>query len=326
MRRLAVIIVIVACMPLVIGAAFSAAAAYRERDERVSLAPREGRFVHAGDVELYIEEFGTGDQTAIIVHGMAAWSGTWRPVAQALADDGWRVIAVDMPPFGFSERPGDRSYWREAGARRLVALSRELELDRPLLIAHSYGSRSAFEALLSEPHAFRGIVAISPALDGIYGGEIAEGASPLRLLSHEWLRYPLIASTLSNPLLATKLLQLFMYRKEAATSDIVALYQAPSSLAQSTSDLGHWVFGFLAGYDTGFSQVRSHLASLTLPVALIWGREDTTTPLRDGEALRAMIPGATITILEGVGHMPHLENPASFTAALIDVTRRFRDQ
>lgn len=40
----------------------------------------------------------------ILVHGTAAWSGFWSEVSDHLARRGWRVVAIDLPPFGWSDR------------------------------------------------------------------------------------------------------------------------------------------------------------------------------------------------------------------------------
>ena len=308
----------------IIAGGFSAWAFLREQADRAELAPANGRFVQAGDTELFIQEIGSGERTAIVLHGMAAWSETWRPAGEALAQAGWRVILVDMPPFGFSERPADRGYWRVDGADRLYALTRTLELDNPLIVAHSYGSRAGFEALMRHPAAFRGIIAIDPALDEIYGESAVIDERVLDVFSHEVIRYPVIAMTLTNPLLAQTLLQLFMHKKEAATPAVLAPFRLPGSLRESTTDLGHWVYGFLSGADSGFSQMRGHFSSLGVPAVLIWGREDTTTPLTQGEELATLIPGSELVILDGVGHMPHIEDPAAFEAALIRAAVAFQ--
>ena len=53
-----------------------------------------------------------------------------------------------------------------------------------------------------------------------------------------------------------------------------------------------------------------------MPVLLVWGDTDSVTPLWQGEALRALIPGATLEIVRGAGHIPHLEDPEAFRRAL----------
>jgi pimeloyl-ACP methyl ester carboxylesterase len=56
--------------------------------------------------------------------------------------------------------------------------------------------------------------------------------------------------------------------------------------------------------------------ALALPLALVWGDRDTTTPLDQGRRL-AGLAGAPLSILPEVGHIPQIEAPAAFQAALL---------
>src|SRR5690349_22037860 len=68
--------------------------------------PAGGRYVKAGDIQVYIQDTGTlKGEDVVIVPGFGGWSGVWQPTAKALADAGFRVITLDLPPFGFSQRP-----------------------------------------------------------------------------------------------------------------------------------------------------------------------------------------------------------------------------
>lgn len=58
------------------------------------------------------------------------------------------------------------------------------------------------------------------------------------------------------------------------------------------------------------------LASLAVPVQLIFGREDELTPPSIGEEMLEMLPDATLTVLEGVGHLSNLEDPNGFNEVL----------
>ena len=85
-----------------------------------SLAPPGGRWVDVGDSRLFVQEWGPpGGPVLLLAHGTGAWSGTWFELPAALAAAGWRVVAVDLPPFGFSAsngRAGELDYTRPAQA------------------------------------------------------------------------------------------------------------------------------------------------------------------------------------------------------------------
>src|SRR5271154_996549 len=58
----------------------------------------------------------------ILVPGTAAWGGFWRSVGENLAVAGFHVLAIDLPPFGFSGRPSTSAYGRADQAKLLEAL------------------------------------------------------------------------------------------------------------------------------------------------------------------------------------------------------------
>ncbi|MFI9049815.1 alpha/beta fold hydrolase [Streptomyces sp. NPDC053427] len=84
-------------------------------------------------MQLHTQEWGTGDRTAALVHGMMSDHRTWRRVGPALADLGYRVIAVDLRGHGRSPR-GD--YGAELFAEDLVDT---LPAGAELAIGHSLG-------------------------------------------------------------------------------------------------------------------------------------------------------------------------------------------
>ena len=84
----------------------------------------------------------------VAIHGLGATKGSFLPTVAALSDR-YRVIAVDLPGFGDSEKPIGASYDARFFARAVVALLDALELDRAHLIGNSLGGRVALEVGLA---------------------------------------------------------------------------------------------------------------------------------------------------------------------------------
>lgn len=72
----------------------------------------------------------------------------------------------------------------------------------------------------------------------------------------------------------------------------------------------------IAGYGIALEDFSSVLPNLAMPTLVIWGADDTLAPLRTGRFLAATIPGAQLAIVDRAGHVPMIENPAGFRAAL----------
>lgn len=67
--------------------------------------------------------------------------------------------------------------------------------------------------------------------------------------------------------------------------------------------------------------LRAQLPGLDLPVLLVWGRQDRITPPAVGAEFQALLPRATLTIVDRCGHAPPLEQPEAFSQALLDFFR-----
>src|SRR5882762_4020423 len=85
-------------------AGFRLAAALRETASREELAPAAGRLVQTRSGGVFVQEKGPSDGIPVVLfHGTAAWSELWRHTSDVVAAAGFHVIAVDQPPFGFSD-------------------------------------------------------------------------------------------------------------------------------------------------------------------------------------------------------------------------------
>jgi pimeloyl-ACP methyl ester carboxylesterase len=216
-----------------------------------------------------------------------------------------------MPPMGWSDRDPARGYGRAVQGQRILSLVETLGV-RPILVAHSFGAGAGSEAAMAEPGAFRGYVVIAGAL-GI-GRGTGESVPPLALRTGA-LREIAVASSVTNPVLTGPLLRLFLYRKDRA-GPFVDLLRQPFALEGSTDAIADWLPDLLVT-PTLPSSDPAAWRKLALPVALIWGEKDDTTPPEQGRALEALIPGAAMTVLPEIGHIPQIEDPLAFQTALV---------
>lgn len=284
-------------------------------------APAQGRWLHAHDVELYVQEF--GDPAApplVLTHGTGAWSGTWDQNVQAMASAGYRVIAVDLPPFGFSTRPAGRDYSRAAQARRILGLVDALKLGPVTLLGHSYGGGPAAEAAMLQPDRVRRLVLVDAAIGLVENPAPAHGGGVVSsLFGIRPLRTALIATVGTQPLFSEFWLRKFVARKEAVTPSRTAIYRKPFVLDGFTASLGDWAAQFAGESGKSLSEQPESFRKLAVPLTLVWGQEDTITPLSQARALQRLAAGSTLLVLPGVGHIPQIEDPALFNLRMAEV-------
>lgn len=292
---------------------FRLAAAWRETAEASALAPETGRLVATRSGKVFVQEDGPRDGVPVVLfHGTAAWSELWRETMTALAAAGFRAVALDLPPFGFSDRPGD--YTRAAQAERVRDVLDGLGIGTAIIVGHSFGAGAAVETVLRYPDRVRGLVLVDAAL----GLDAAPGKpSPPSFLRPAPIRETLVALSVTNPLATRALLAAFISRKERALPEYVKVLQRPLALRNTTADLGVWLLYFMSSDDDALSARRASYAQIKTRTTVLWGELDTVTPPAQGRDVADLISGATLSILPGVGHIPQIEDPAAFQRALV---------
>ena len=292
-------------------ATFWVAASTRETGLRDELAPSTGRLVPTGSGHVFVQEKGpAGGVPVVLFHGTAAWSELWRHTIDALAAAGFRVIALDLPPFGFSDRPG--SYTRRDQAARVNDVLDQLKADPAIIVGHSFGAGAATELVMRYPDRARALVLVDAAL-----GLTSAPSEPRLLFRPQGIREILVSLTITNPLATRVLLQSLIEKKERALPEYIEILQRPTSLRNSTPDIAGWLYYFAGDDRTADSADRSAYPRLTIPVAILWGDKDSTTPLEQAHDLQKLLPRAALTVLPGLGHIPQIEDPEAFNAALL---------
>ncbi len=297
-------------------AAVNARAARREARARRSHPPL-GQIIALGDRQIHAVVQGAGPDL-VLLHGA---SGNLRDFtfafAPMMAAQGFRVISFDRPGLGYSGRGDDRhdgffSATAESPGEQAALLARAaatLGADRPLVLGHSYGGAVALAWALDHPAAalvvLSGVALPWPGGLGLWyaiNGSALGGA----------LVPPLVSAFASGDQVARATLGIF----------------APDPVPDGYLD--HIGPGLITGRSAFRANARQvvtlypHVVAmaarypgLTLPVELVHGDADTIVPLSI-HAARAVdiIPGAALTVLPGIGHMPHHAAAPAVAAAI----------
>lgn len=284
---------------------------WRENQTPQQAAP-PGRWVTANDVDLYVQEFGNPqDPPLLLVHGTGAWSGTWVSNTNAMVQAGYGVIAVDLPPFGFSTRPASHDYSRPAQAQRLAALLEHLQVQPAIVLGHSYGGGPAAELAMRAPERVRALVLVDAALAMQESPSATDEPAPTStaqtLLAQRPLRSAIVASVVLQPSLSSYWLSQFVAQTQAVTPDRTAIYQQPFKVRQYSSSLGDWAYQFAFEDHGNASQQVQQWQHLSVPLHIVWGALDSVTPLEQAQTLHRLVPHSTLDVLQGVGHIPQMK-------------------
>ncbi len=300
---------------------FRAAALLRESADAQALSP-PGQTIATPLGRVFVQMRGpeTG-QPVLLVPGTAAWGGFWSHVMEVLGRAGYRTIAVDMPPFGFSEHRPQADYGRFDQAARLKAVVDGLGLQRPIVVGHSFGAGSVMELAARHGAVLGGIVVVCGALDLPPGeGPHEKPSAAIEALLHaEPVMRTVTAAVVTNPLAMRPLLATMLHRKDAADQGQADILLRPMTRRGTTEAYAQWLPFLLLPERGALTATAGGVAAITVRTAFIWGEKDEVTPLDQGRRLQSLVADSTLDVIRGVGHIPHIEAPAEFAGLLKQV-------
>ncbi len=260
--------------------------------------PPKGRMVEVDGVRIHAHVEGAGPDL-VMIHGA---SGNLRDftfaLSGALADE-FRVIAFDRPGLGWSDLIEDHEDPR-AQAAVLRAAAAELGVRNPLVLGHSYGGAVALAWALQAPEDTAGLVVLGGASHEWEGRLGITQTLPATALGR-WVVVPLVTAFATRS------------RVESALENVFRPQPVPQGYAEHVGAGLTLRRDSLVSNSEQISSLKPFLREmqrdygrLELPIEVVHGDADRTVGLEiHGRRLAEDAPGAELTVLEGVGHMPH---------------------
>jgi len=250
---------------------------------------------HVGEATLHYREAGSGNDVVLLLHAFPLNSGMWAPQLAALAGR-FRIIAPDYRGLGRSGGVTGATTMSLI-AQDTLALLRQLGIRRAAVAGLSMGGYAAFELYRQAPEMFRGLA----LCDTKATPDTQEQKDGREQYAKNALEKGLgwVADDFGPKLVRPQ-------PDKAVLATVKQLIRdgTPEGVAAAQRGMGLRV-----------DSVPT-LARITCPTLLIYGEEDQVTPF--GEALRMVstVKGSRLVRIPAAGHVPNLENPSAFNAAL----------
>ncbi len=265
----------------------------------------KSHFVTVDGARVHYQEFGDErNPPMVLIHGYTASVYVWKTSAPMLADAGFRVIAVDLLGFGYSEKPAWFDYTIQSQARMVSRFMNRLGIGRAVIVGSSYGGAVALELTLNDPEFVEKLVLV----DAVCNND---------LKSHPILRLasvPGIGEIITPFLCDSK--TFLRYRMHGtlakANHHLITNDRIESTIRPLHAADGHnSVLATSRNWDAARLEQDAHL--INQPTLIIWGDHDTVIPIKNGYKLHEEILNSRFVILRDCGHVPQEERSDLFT-------------
>ncbi len=280
--------------------AWSRTRSYREL--RSKLPPH--RFIEVEGREVYVEQSGRGEPL-VLLHGFACSSFSWRSVVPALARH-YRVINLDLPGFGYSERPRDpAAYTIPAYGRVVLEVLDRLGVGPVHVIGHSFGGAIAVWLGCHHRERLRSAVLVASALPE-YMDEQRQLWARFRSLNYLLLHGLFLSRSSVRRDLET------CYYDDSLVSDELVEEYRDRLLVEGVEEA---FFGLMAPCDE--AACDAPLEALDVPALVVWGAQDEVIPLERAVREFDRLPQGRLVVFERCGHAPMEEVPKRFLRVVL---------
>jgi len=276
--------------------------------------PAPGRLVRVGSIRWHVEEAGTGKPALVLFHGYLGSTAVWYRAMPLLAGR-LRVIAVDLPGAGYSDRPADVPYDLCWMASLVPALLAELGLETCLLGGHSMGGAVALHAAARNPELCKGLVLVAPLA---YRQKPPPG---LRFAKrHPGIAGRFFASPIGRAVIPRLVRNAAFASREARGAvnvrRLLDHLDAPGGWHAATR------MGLAAGESAPSAEV---LRQIPCPALVLWGEQDVVHPATLADRIAADLGGgAQVSRIPATSHNCHEEAAERFAEkALAWVAEQF---
>jgi len=222
----------------------------------------------------YVDE-GAGDPV-VLLHGNPTWGFLYRDFIPPLVKAGYRVVVPDMIGFGLSEKPTrEHAHSLDGHASNLIALLRQLALDRITLVCHDWGGPTGLSCAMSDTERVRALVIMST-----WAWPAPPAEFHTRIFPWRTMHAPLVGPYLlgRHNALAGRGVYLSVVDREKFRERAQAAYEAV--LPDPATRLLTWTWPRWIPLDADaralkrFEWLEEQLRSCRIPTLLVWGRED----------------------------------------------------
>ena len=269
-------------------------------------APPPSQFVALMGMQVHLRDEGPRNdpQPIVLLHGTSASLHTWDGWAEALKGQR-RVIRMDVPGFGLTGPMPDGNYQLTRYVEFVVALLDQLGVKQAVVAGNSFGGGLAWKLAVDHPERVSQLVLVDAA-----GYPYDPTSVPIgfKVAQIPWLR-PVIENVLPRSMIDSSVRNVYG-DPSRITPELTDRYFELTLRAGNRHALGERFRQSPGG------QYAAQIPSVKQPTLILWGGQDRLIPPDNADHFQRDIAGSRLVVFDGLGHVPHEEDPAATVAAV----------
>ena len=269
------------------------------------------KFTRVEGMRLHYQEFGSEtDPPIILIHGFTASTYVWHRTARLLAAQGFRVLAIDLVGFGFSEKPSYFDYSIASQAHMVERFMDRLGIGRAVLVGSSYGGAVASAVALDHSARVEKLVLVGAVIND----EVK------RFLLLKLAAMPGVGELLAPFVLDSAVLtKRRMYGSlDDSNFDLVDAERVRSVVRPlAAADAHYSVVATIRNWHA--DRIERDAELIEQPTLIVWGDNDRVVNIQNGFKLHNSILNSRFVVFRNCGHLPQEEKAERF----VELTAEF---
>ena len=247
--------------------------------------------------------------TLVLVHGLDVEGlQTWNSNAQALANSGFTVVALDLKGFGHSARDSSPTYTLRGQATLVARVLEQLKVTKATVVGHGWGCAVALQLASEYPQLVQRLVLLAPQ---VYRDPLAFYRPVIKVqYVGPYLGRALAWAMTSGDPFWTWLRRRGFHDQTVVTSSYLNEIRQPTHVTGTIAAL------LAMAASPREDVLPKTISAIKAPTLILLGQEDIYVPSQEAKRLESALPGSKLVILPEAGHYVHIERSTDVNRAI----------
>jgi len=263
-------------------------------------------FITINGIKICYQKYGNAKDSIILIHGFVASSYSWNKIVVALSKK-FTVYALDLPGFGYSDRPKDIEYNIDTYAKLVLDFMNSFGIKNAHLAGNSMGGAISLKIVYDNPERVKKLILVDSA-----GADEKISFHPELLKSFDEKELLKFAKMLIDNDTFIRMVMRMVFYNQILVEDLFDGYAKPLRMEGSAEVM----IALIKRFEKW--SLKDKLQYINIPTLIIWGENDNIISVGNAEIFNQLIKDSKVVVLKECGHIPMEEKPEEVSKLIIE--------